>query len=471
MLLKLILFFCFLPIPLILYFVLRNETKPKKNIILGVTLPPDFHQESAVSSVIRRFLRQQAAMLIGLLLLLLPQFLLHYDSYVMLWDMFWMIAALALPMASFAAANMSLKVLKRENGWYGEVPEVKPTDVKFEISHRHRMTTRLFMPAILLSLVPVVYTFMTAWGRDEFWVMLFVYLTLAALAGACLPFYRFIYRQKAETAGANADINAALTELRRDNWGICCLLTAWMTALYALCFLLFGANAAPLLISTFVYAVALLYFVLKVEFRVRKLQQKLTEGSGKTLYTDDDDHWPFGLFYFNPDDRHLIVNQRTGIGTTMNLAKTSAKILTAATVLLILAMPGLGFVMMHEEFTPVHLEASDIGLTATHTGTAYNIPFKEIESAELLEVLPEGTRTMGSAMATVLKGNFRFEGLGDCRLCLNPKVPPFIVVKTAERTYILGGSTREETLAAFALVERYTAKNTQTEYSSVPAEK
>ena len=49
-----VLYLCLVPV----YFMLRNETKPKKNIILGVTLPYEARQDAAVLAICEQFLRQ-----------------------------------------------------------------------------------------------------------------------------------------------------------------------------------------------------------------------------------------------------------------------------------------------------------------------------------------------------------------------------------------------------------------------------
>ena len=55
---NLFLIVCFdLMIP-ILYFVQRNEVKPKKNIILGVTLTPTAQQDERVLAVCKTYLRR-----------------------------------------------------------------------------------------------------------------------------------------------------------------------------------------------------------------------------------------------------------------------------------------------------------------------------------------------------------------------------------------------------------------------------
>ena len=48
-----ILYLCLIPV----YFMLRNETKPKKNIILGVTLPLLAQSDPRVGDIVRRFKR------------------------------------------------------------------------------------------------------------------------------------------------------------------------------------------------------------------------------------------------------------------------------------------------------------------------------------------------------------------------------------------------------------------------------
>jgi hypothetical protein len=76
----------------------------------------------------------------------------------------------------------------------------------------------------------------------------------------------------------------------------------------------------------------------------------------------------------------------------------------------------------------------------------------DIQSAYLLDALPGGIRTNGVGLATLLKGRFSFDGVGPCSVCLNPQVPPFIVITTAEDTYILGAADEAQTLEIHALL-------------------
>jgi hypothetical protein len=188
---------------------------------------------------------------------------------------------------------------------------------------------------------------------------------------------------------------------------------------------------------------------MQAEFKTRKMQQKLTEQSGLSVYTDEDDKWLLGMFYNNKNDAHFIVNKRTGIGTTLNLARAPGKVLIVFTALILLTMPAIGIWMMREESATVSLSVDGTKLIATHTGPVYTLDIKDIESAYLLDTLPSGTKTNGTAFKTLSKGSFKLDGLGACRLCLNPQVPPFIVVNTADHIYVLGSNEAAETAAVY----------------------
>jgi hypothetical protein len=458
MLIKIIFLVCFLPISLILYFVLRNESKPKKNLILGVTLSFDARQDAAVQAIISKFLMQQNIILAVLILLILASFILNQDSAIMLWDFIWIILAVILPNIPFITANKKLKVLKQKNNWFGESTGVALVDVGLAAAPKKTLSVWIFIPTIVITLIPVVHTVITRQGLDEFWPLLIVYLTFAVLSVGFYFMYRIIFHQKAEVIGENAAVNASLTQMRRYNWGKSWIIIAWLTAVFDFIFWLTGFNTAAILILTVSYSVVLLILVMRVEFKTRKMQQKLSESSGKAVYTDDDDKWLLGMFYNNPNDSHYLINKRTGVGTTMNLAKAPGKILIVFTVLIFLSMPCIGIWMMREESASVNLEVTDTQLIASHTGTVYKLNLADVRSVGLLEKLPSGTRTNGTAMDTVLKGSFRFDGIGSCRVCLDPQVPPFLVIAAADHTYIFGSADKGKTLSVYqTLLNRHVA--------------
>lgn len=70
-------------------------------------------------------------------------------------------------------------------------------------------------------------------------------------------------------------------------------------------------------------------------------------GSAETPLTGaltDNDHWLWGLFYFNRDDASIMVEKRFGVGYTLNYAKSSAILFTVTYLVLTIGLAALGLV-------------------------------------------------------------------------------------------------------------------------------
>ena len=96
--------------------LLTNEAKPKKNIILGVTLPRTAQSDARVAEIVRRFRRNvwiscgvSTAVLAAMALLDIGQF--------MMWSIALLIAALFVPYFFYVRANRRLAALKKAEGW------------------------------------------------------------------------------------------------------------------------------------------------------------------------------------------------------------------------------------------------------------------------------------------------------------------------------------------------------------------
>lgn len=132
----------------------------------------------------------------------------------------------------------------------------------------------------------------------------------------------------------------------------------------------------------------------RVEFRTRRCQEELTAGCGQGAYVDEDDRWLWGIFYYNPRDTRVLINDRVGIGTSLNLARPAGKIVMGLSALLILAFPFVGPALEAAADRPISLTLEDGLLEASHGSTQYALAVEEVDRVELLEDLPDGlTRT------------------------------------------------------------------------------
>lgn len=169
---------------------------------------------------------------------------------------------------------------------------------------------------------------------------------------------------------------------------------------------------------------------------------------------EEDTYWKWGMFYYNPKDKHTMVSKRNGTGITTNMATTTGKILNGIGIAGLLVIPVLCGWMILEEFVPIHLTVTKEELVAKHLVKDYEIPLEDIESIELIYEKPRWTKSVGTAMENLDKGTFTIRNEGKCEVFLNPNHAVFIRLTADDKTYYLGGYDNEETVRAYEHVLR-----------------
>lgn len=436
--------YCCLPIVIIM---LRNETKPKKNLILGTTLPQQARGHEEVLAICAGFRRQLGVVFIILTLICLVGLFIPYSSISLTFYMCWLVFAITVPMVVYAKANTKLRKLKAAKGWRSTLAGKAVVDLKTATVSQKDLSAWWFLPPFIVTLIPMIATLLrmdasapySLWGYGGF-------LLLVAVFYLC---YRFLYRNKAEAIDENSTITMALTRVRRYNWGKCWIWTSYLTALFTLAFWLFPFQQTAFLLSTLVYLAAIIYAVMRVEMTTRRVQQELSAKSGLTDYIDEDDYWMWGMFYYNPNDAHLIINNRIGINSTINLARPAGKVIIALTALLIAALPFFGLWMIPEEFTPVTASITQQEIVVSHVKQEYTIGLGSIDSVELLQELPGRSKLVGTDFNTLNKGKFNVQGIGKCNVCLDPTQGPFLLIRTDQTVYLINVETPEKTVQLY----------------------
>ena len=419
----------------LMYFFLKNEAKFKKNIAVGVTFPYAEHRHPDILALLARFKRELGWACLALLVLAAVLMFLPVSFGVMMtiW-LVWVDLCIVLPVAPYVKCNKALKALKRERGW-SSTRRQAVADLTMAAQPEKKASPATFVLALVVSALPVWWAL--GGGDVTEGLALLVGPACVALFWVC---YRWAFRRKAEVVDEDEDLTAALTRLRRRAWRRCWVWGAWLMALLSWAMLLSFDRPILGLALTLLLSVVLVAAMVGLEFRLRKLQERLTAGSGRDFYVDEDDKWIWGMFYYDPDDRHLMVNARVGLNTTVNMARPAGKVIMLLTAALLLLMPLAGVWLMGEERAPVTLTLTDTALVAAHSGTRYEIPLEEVDSAELLEELPPIRRVAGTAMDTVDKGRWRCDEYGALTACLDPRTGPWLLVRAGETTWLVGSS-------------------------------
>lgn len=438
------LFFCFAPIYLIVWAVTRNDAKPKNNLILSTTLPKEAWEDERVLAVIKSFRRQIDLVCLVLGLLIIPTFWIPYLSILTSYHCTLLIFICVLPNIVYCVHVRKMRALKKQYWYHPENRTVQVVDTRTSERAWKLLPAFSFLLPFLLSLVPMLYPLVVPQEGSiaSFYILCVTNSVSIVLFYLC---YRFLLRKKSDRINADNTLTMTLTRIRVYHWGRFWLLCAWLTALYSFAVLLLDSPIPLYIAATSIFTLLLITVTVKSEFTVRKAQQHYNETQECVILADEDDFWWNGIAYYNKNDSSILVNNRVGFGSSLNLAHPISQILTGISLLLLLAMPLLGVWMMKEEFADVRIELGETSVKAYHLGLEYEVPLDDIISCELLTELPRCSKNAGTNFPRVYKGSFSVSGIDkNCRLCLNPKSSLFLLLRTENKTYIFSMGSNDE---------------------------
>ena len=264
---------CCYPVLPIMAAVMANEAKVKKNIAIGCTLPLTAQHDPRVQEICREYKKRVWRWFFIMTAALIPALLLPRFSLALAYMFIWMLAAMAPSFVLFARYNGRLRALKKENGWlspYGGT--VVAADLGAKPEELGKPLSRwLFIPPLLVSLIPCALA-MASGNEGERMGGLILGLTFALCCLMSLFFYPLVFRQRPDVVDSDSRVNAALTRVRRYNWGKTWIAMSWLSALLALGFWFLRESVFWLMLLTLAYTAGMLYFALRAEFAVRRAQ-------------------------------------------------------------------------------------------------------------------------------------------------------------------------------------------------------
>ena len=419
----------------------KNECKPKKNIITGVTLPYEAQGDEEVLALLERYKRELKRMCWVMLAAVVPGLFIRSVGLFMIYVVVWIIALCAVFAVPYIRCNKSLRRLKEERGWLRteEAPQVV-TDLQAAAEEMRWLSPWWFFPPFFIALIPLFFE------REVWWA----WTICAAMVPVFYLCYRYLYRNRAEVVDADSRRTMALTRIRRYNWGKVWLVTAWATGLFNVLLWLTLDHVWLCMGVCLLYGLITVVEAVGIEFRVRRLQEKLTADSGQGFYVDEDDQWIWGMIYYNPNDARLMVNARTGVGTTVNLARRSGQVLMALVLVLLLACPLMGVWMMGMERAPVELEVTETELVGSHYGGHWSVALEDIAEIQVLPERPKLRRVAGTGMESALTGQFNADGWGRVTVCIDPRTGPWLLVTAEDGTRYLFGASEAGAAAEIA---------------------
>jgi len=398
-------------------YIMTNNAKFKKNIAVGVTFIEEGKRDEEVISRLNRYKKQVKMITVVLLLAVIPGVFVSKFWILLTYYLVWTDVTIFIYAIPFYLCNKDLKAIKKRRGWVQHSGEKVEIDME-NIPNFKEISPLLFIIPCIVSLLPLI------WDRT-FYVL---YITSAASVLVFWFSYRYFYRNRSEKVNEEKDLTRVLTQIRHYNWSKIWIVASWMTIPLSFSGLLFISHPALALTLIFLVTAVICVEAVSIEVKLRKMQEKLTRGSGVGAIVDEDDKWIGGMIYYNPNDSRLIVNERVGMNTTLNLARTSGKVITLFFLILLLALPFTGPAMNVYYKQPIKIEITKDEVEARQGITNYRIKLSDIKNVELIDELSDDlVRVNGTSFDDLLKGDFR-DGKENLVLLLRPESKPFIRV-------------------------------------------
>jgi hypothetical protein len=195
----------------------------------------------------------------------------------------------------------------------------------------------------------------------------------------------------------------------------------------------------------------------KIKSFIRKIfpstKDKLLKKAEQPIYIDEDEYWING-YYYNPEDKRVNIEKRTGYGSTINMATKGGKVIAYGITIFITALL-LTLVILFFRMDFVKFQINIIGDNVNITAPLYGYQFQlaDIEDITLIQTLPEhGIRTNGAATATYLLGNFNYSEYGSTKMFIYQDYPPYMVIRLKDKTVFFNTKSVEQTQKYYELL-------------------
>lgn len=453
------------PILFIMWFLMKNARKTGQNSLFGIRWSKDWLPEEDAKALEKEFCKKFNRNLLILALIPFVTFFIPYFSISFTIWMIWLLAVIVMVMLPFAQSNRKLLHLKQERlrAMHPQASAQAADVVYFELTEAGTIRCLKwydFIAPLVISAVLAIGSLIFFYGkRFELFAFLIVTFALCTLlfyiCAVCMD------KMKTKVISANSDVNVNYARAGKKIWRKFWIVCAWINTAVTAVFvgIMYLETIAPNSLVNVIVWVSILYGLVTLAlaaYACSKRQKLEAVYRDKTDFADDNDEgaWIGGIVYYNPADKHTMVSNKLGTGTSMNLATTAGKVWTIIGCIAMLIIPVSCVWVMLEEFTPISLSVSDNQVTARHLKTDYLIEIQDIESVSLMDELPKSSRNNGTGMDNLQKGNFRNKVDGRVKLFLNPRNTIFLRIETKESIYYMSGYDDAETRTVYEIITR-----------------
>lgn len=428
------------PLIFLMYFLLRNA-RDKNSWCFGVALSKEWKKDPEVDAIDIEYRKNLKKMMLVFAVLPFFTVFIKYVSISFTFWLIWILAICFLPLYWYAKANKQMRVLKSKRGW-NPASEVSYTDLKIAALPR-KVKFVTFLPCIVLSLLPVALSFVAfqeaGYSAFRICIVTFALCTILFYISAV-----WTDRQKVTVICEDTDTNMNYARAKKQVWKNFWLICSWINTVYTWSILLAmyfrESGFTWILIGSIIYCLVVMYmtiWLIKKLFAINRAYEN--KRTTKDAAVDEDSHWIWGLIYYNPKDTHIMVENRMGTGTSMNLATGMGKGMYVFATLSLLIIPVFCIWMIMLDFTPMKTEVVEDKIVCTHLRVEYEIPLEDIQEYIAVTDMPDVIKVAGNGMDKIHSGTFEIYREGMFEAFYNPQNNLFIKIVTEKENYYISG--------------------------------
>lgn len=431
-----------LPILLMVYFTDKAAAKPNGNFILGSTVPRSKMEDEELLEIVNKYKKEEKSFIkIGFITAIPVIFVGIKSSFIFsVYLLFWMIIMIIGESILLKKYFNKVQVLKRKNDWFPIKKRVLTIDTEVSKMKDKMVISKLyFIPTLIINIVGIIY-------MDN----LIISFSIASTSLVCFLLYIYYLNRPTVVYSKNTEVNFRCNLVYRRQWSIIWTVTAFLSSLPNIVFLISEKIA---FISIVAISLGIFITIYVCNSKIRDTQSKLLNSINDEIYVDDDEYWK-GMFYNNPNDKNLMVETRVGIGTTINMARPAAKVITALTAAIIIGaiilVSVLGIKASDTNFKLI-IDNNNIKIDASMYDMEFNVD--EVQDIQLIDNLPKASRINGVGTEDIALGNYKVDGYGKSRMFVKRDVSKIVVIKLENQFIFITGNNEEQSQQYYDILE------------------
>ena len=332
--------------------------------------------------------------------------------------------------------------IKLKNGWLIEAQKKVYIDTRLSSSVKNPSISMryhwIFIGLTVVLYIPVV----IVRHSDMLFRDMSIYFIVSIIVAVALYIFNIYVNSSERTVySENSDVNITMNQIYKKYVSLGLVIMSlfntvafsYIVAEYMLHGILYGGDVIVYTIVDLIGSIIMLAsFVV-----ARRKRTEVLAADDTPLYVDDDEYWKYG-FYYNPNDRHIIVKNRMyDMNYAFNYASRGAQILVALLTVIITASI-IFTVAALIPFINIKMDVyiADDTFMAEGGGYKCSINIGDIQEVQLFDEMPKDnfTRTNGGSTDEYDVGNYKGRTYGKCMLFIWDDYSPVLMIKSSNKT-------------------------------------